>query len=61
MPWVFLPDVVFKNYEEYDLLARLFRIGEVSVDKVFTERVLLKKKGFWTMMVSFQELNMKSF
>lgn len=43
MPWLFLPDVVFKNYEEYDLLARLFRIGEVSVDKVFTERVLLKK------------------
>ena len=43
MPWVFLPDVVFRDYEEYDLLARLFRVGEMSIDKVFTERVLLKK------------------
>ena len=43
MPWVFLPDVAFKDYEESDLLARLFRIGEFSVDKLFTERVLLKK------------------
>ena len=67
------PDQLRKNLDKNvleDILGQLIslnilnmeiqNLGIIKSDKSLSESII-KKKGFWTMMVSFQELNMKSF